>query len=344
MRAVILASGRGTRFDPLTKYRPKPLLPAANQPILRYLIQSLETVGFTDIIITLGYLAPQLENFLSILPHTIHLTQIAAPNWSHGPLASFTSAIPHIKDDEPFVLLPADLYISAKNLQSIIDNATDECAILYNPFQPRKGPVVQFDKDNHVTQFYISSTIEPTAKSSLPILYATPQLFNMIRETKVNQVTTIFEILQLWIKSGHSLCAIPIESETWFDVDFPSDLLDLNSHLIASAWPPTPTPLGEYIPPNTSIDEPLTDENLTIGEETQVIGPVLLDSRVKIGNRCTIGPGTSLGTHTIVQDNTALVNCITLPKTKVPPNAELRNTILDQQGNAIHGTKQNSHI
>lgn len=344
MRAVILASGRGARFNPLTKYQPKPLLPAANQPILRYLIQSIVEVGFTDIFITLGYLAPQIENFLSTLPNNIPLTKVHAPNWSQGPLESLTSVIPYLEKDEPFVLLPADLYLSATILRCIINNEADECAVLYDPYQSRKGPTLQLDKDNLVTQFDMSSIIEPTARSSLPVLYATPQLFNMMRETKGHQATTVFELLQLWIETGHFLHAIPIAAETWLDVDIPSDLINLNSHLLTTAWPPVPTPLGEYIPPNASLAGSFANENLTIGEQTQVIGPVLLDPDVKIGHRCTIGPGTCLGAHTIVQDNTALVHCITLPHTKVPPNAELQNTILDPQGNALHGNLRTSQF
>jgi len=30
--AVVLAAGEGFRLRPLTKYRPKPMLPAGNQP------------------------------------------------------------------------------------------------------------------------------------------------------------------------------------------------------------------------------------------------------------------------------------------------------------------------
>jgi NDP-sugar pyrophosphorylase family protein len=341
--AVILASGSGERFNPLTTYRPKPLLPAANQPILRYLIQSIVEAGFTKIIITLGYLAQQIEEFLSTLPNNIPITQVLATNWSKGPLASLNSVVPYLEEDEPFVLLPADLYISATSLQCIIKNNVSECAVLYDPHQSRKGPVIQLGKDNLVTKFYMSSILEPAAKSSLPVLYTTPKLFSMMQESKGRHATTVFELLTLWIETGHQLHAIPIKEETWFDVDIPSDLINLNRYLLTTTWPPSPTPIGEYIPQNTPIVEPLTSDTLTIGEQTQVIGPTLLDPYVQIGNRCTIGPYTCLGNHTIIQDNTVLSNCITLPHTKVPPNAELENTILDPQGNAIHGTLLSSN-
>jgi len=344
LRAVILASGRGARFDPITKFRPKPLLPAANQPILRYLLQSIITAGFTDIIITLGYLAPQIERYLSTLPKSIPLTRINAPNWSKGPLSSLTSAIPYLDGDEPFILLPADLYISATNIRQVLDGKSDEFAILYDPRKSPEGPVLKLGKDNLVTKFSMFSTIESNAKSILPILYSTPQLFSLMKEPSGNKATTVFELLQLWIKKGHSIRAIPIEAETWFDVDFPIDLINLNNHLLTTAWPPSPTPSGKYIPSNTQLAGSLTTEILSIGEKTQVKGPVLLDVGIEIGNRCKIGPCTSIGANTIVEDNTVLSHCITLPQTKVPCNVELQNTILDQEGNVIHGNHLSSHI
>ncbi len=343
LRAVILASGRGARFDPITKFRPKPLLPAASQPILRYLLQSIMAAGFTDIIITLGYLAPQIENFLSTLPSNISFNPVFASKWFKGPLSSLTSAIPYL-DDEPFVLLPADLYISATNIRHILDSTEDEFAILYDPNKSPTGPVVKLGKDNLVTKFSMFSTIESNAKPILPILNSTPQLFSLMKEPPGNKATTVFELLQLWIKKGHSIKAIPIETETWFDVDFPIDLINLNNHLLTTAWPPTPIPSGEYIASNTHLDGPLNNESLSIGEQTQVKGPVLLGIDIEIGNKCTIGPGTSLGANTIVEDNTMLSHCITLPHTRVPSNAELRNAILDQEGNIIHGSPQTKKI
>lgn len=53
--AVVLAAGEGTRLRPLTKYRPKPMLPAANRPILEYVLDALVNVGVEDIHIVVGY-------------------------------------------------------------------------------------------------------------------------------------------------------------------------------------------------------------------------------------------------------------------------------------------------
>ena len=48
MKAIILAAGYATRLYPLTKDRPKALLPIAGKPILDYIVDEIETIDEAD--------------------------------------------------------------------------------------------------------------------------------------------------------------------------------------------------------------------------------------------------------------------------------------------------------
>ena len=48
MKAMILAGGYATRLYPLTKDRPKPLLPVAGKPMIEYIIEKLEDIKEID--------------------------------------------------------------------------------------------------------------------------------------------------------------------------------------------------------------------------------------------------------------------------------------------------------
>jgi mannose-1-phosphate guanylyltransferase len=61
MKAVILAGGRGTRLRPYTMVLPKPLIPVGNQPVLELLIKRLRKFGFSEVIITTGYLGSLIK-------------------------------------------------------------------------------------------------------------------------------------------------------------------------------------------------------------------------------------------------------------------------------------------
>jgi NDP-mannose synthase len=63
MKAVILAGGLGTRLRPYTTVLPKPLMPVGDKPILEILIRQLSSYGYSDINISVGYLASLIEAY-----------------------------------------------------------------------------------------------------------------------------------------------------------------------------------------------------------------------------------------------------------------------------------------
>lgn len=63
MQAVILAAGKGLRLRPFTENSPKPLIPIAGRPLIKYTLQSLPD-EITEIIIVIGYLGEQIKSHL----------------------------------------------------------------------------------------------------------------------------------------------------------------------------------------------------------------------------------------------------------------------------------------
>jgi mannose-1-phosphate guanylyltransferase len=64
MKAMILAAGLGTRLEPMTKIRPKPLFPVLNRPLLGIIIEQIQRMGATGIIVNAHHLAEQVERFV----------------------------------------------------------------------------------------------------------------------------------------------------------------------------------------------------------------------------------------------------------------------------------------
>jgi len=63
MRAVILAGGQGTRLRPYTTVFPKPMVPVGEHPILEILLRKLAREGFTDVTLSVGYLAELIRAY-----------------------------------------------------------------------------------------------------------------------------------------------------------------------------------------------------------------------------------------------------------------------------------------
>jgi len=63
MKAVIMAGGEGTRLRPLTSNQPKPMIPVANKPMMEHIVKLLREHGFTDIVVTVAFLANTIRTY-----------------------------------------------------------------------------------------------------------------------------------------------------------------------------------------------------------------------------------------------------------------------------------------
>jgi glucose-1-phosphate cytidylyltransferase len=63
MKVVILCGGKGTRLREETEYRPKPMVPIGNRPILWHIMKIYAACGFTDFVLCLGYKGDMIKDF-----------------------------------------------------------------------------------------------------------------------------------------------------------------------------------------------------------------------------------------------------------------------------------------
>jgi len=106
MQAVILAGGRGRRLLPYTTVLPKPLMPIGDHPILEVILRQLERAGFTDVIISTGYLHELIQAYLAGNPHPglrIRCSHEDVPLGTVGPL----HLIPDL--EETFLVMNGDI-------------------------------------------------------------------------------------------------------------------------------------------------------------------------------------------------------------------------------------------
>lgn len=102
-----MAGGRGTRIAELFPDIPKPLIPVDGMPILEREIRSLASQGFTDIILTVGYLANKIMTYFedgSKFGVNIDYYVEETPLGNAGALFRLRDKI----GNEPFFLLNAD--------------------------------------------------------------------------------------------------------------------------------------------------------------------------------------------------------------------------------------------
>jgi glucose-1-phosphate cytidylyltransferase len=75
MKVVILCGGKGTRLREETEYRPKPMVPIGNRPILWHIMKIYATCGFNEFVLCLGYKGEMIKDFFrNYLWMTSHVT------------------------------------------------------------------------------------------------------------------------------------------------------------------------------------------------------------------------------------------------------------------------------
>lgn len=63
MKVVILCGGKGTRLREETEYRPKPMVPIGNHPILWHIMKTYASYGFKEFILCLGYKGEIIKDY-----------------------------------------------------------------------------------------------------------------------------------------------------------------------------------------------------------------------------------------------------------------------------------------
>jgi glucose-1-phosphate cytidylyltransferase len=130
MKVVILCGGLGTRLREETEFRPKPMVPIGNRPILWHIMKFYAHYGFKEFILCLGYKGEVIKEYfynyqwhrndvtlrLGAKPEITYLTHHPEEDWQVTLLDTGQStltggrvrrALAHIPDDE-FLLTYGD--------------------------------------------------------------------------------------------------------------------------------------------------------------------------------------------------------------------------------------------
>lgn len=109
MKAMILAAGLGTRLEPLTQVRPKPLFPVLNRPLLGISIEQLRRIGATAIIINAHHLAEQVERYVGRGEWGLQAEVRVEPDIL-GTGGGIKNCADFLRDAPFFVVVNADVY------------------------------------------------------------------------------------------------------------------------------------------------------------------------------------------------------------------------------------------
>lgn len=329
MKACIMCGGEGTRLRPLTFERPKPCIPIANRPSIVHLVTHLANLGFTDIVITIGYLGDEIQKALgdgslygatiTYVPEKIKL----------GTAGSVKNAEEYL-NDAPFLVVGGD-HMTDLNVLEFYREHMNSSAItsigLISIEDPREFGIAELDASLRIRRFRekpspgeIFSNLASTG-----IYVCDPKIFEFIpKDTKFDFAKDLFPLL---MEKGYQLNGW-LARGNWTDVGNPAMLR------AAEKWKlqenATTSVAGTLNVKDAHITGPVRfSDGITLGADSRVVGPVFIGSGVTIGENVIIGPYTSIGENVLIKNNAKIFSSSIYNGVVVGANTTISGSIID---------------
>lgn len=291
MQAMILAAGYGTRLLPYSKYRPKPLFPLLNIPLLHLHIELLRGTGFDHIVVNCHYLCAQIRAALQ----GIHDIILIEEEHILGTGGALRNAGAYFRD-EPLLVTNGDIYHNIdlaklyrqhKQGGAQVSLAVHDCP-RFNGLQVEKDTVLSFDA---------AEVSDALAFTGIHVL--DPSVLQAIGGGK----SCILERYRGMLAEKSAIAAVRVDDRYWRDMGTPADYLALHGQLLVGKAPP----LGRL---QQRVAAPFyIDGGAELGNNLNMVEWCSI-GRAKIGNNVTI-------TRSVIWDGAAIADGSTVTDTIV---------------------------
>ncbi len=286
---MILAAGFGTRLLPYSGFRPKPLFPLLNIPLLRLQINELRRAGIRRILVNCHHLSRQIEEAVADLDDLVVLKE----KQILGTGGALRNALDHLEDG-PLLVVNGDIYHTV-DLRALIEQyvVCGSKVLLAVHDYPRFNSL----------EVEGESIVGFTAENCSPALAFTglhvidPQI---LKEMSKNSYSCIIDRYRQLLMNNERIAAVRVDECYWRDIGTPADYLDLHGCLLQQRVPCLP---GLQAPISGSI---LVDEQARVGrgvhmEEWSCIGKAVIGNNVSI-RRSVVWDGAVIADGTVLAD------------------------------------------
>jgi glucose-1-phosphate thymidylyltransferase len=317
--AVVLAAGEGTRLRPLTRNRPKPMLPAANRPILEHVLDALVDAGLERIVLVVGYRRERVQEYFGPSYRNVPLEYVV----QHKQLGS-GHALLQARDtvDGPLLVVNGDQITEASSVRSVLDTFAEETApavmaVLERRDASKYGAITLRDRD-------IDAIVEKPDTDEYRLMnggiYAFEEsIFDAVGETERHEgelslTETIANIVATERVRGVRTGGL------WVDATYPWDLLEVAAEVLAR---------GRVVEPEATEGVWL-DDDARVHDDATLRPPVVVGPDCEIAPGAVVGPDVSLGQNVTVGANATVERTVLDADTRVEAGSTLRDAVIGQ--------------
>lgn len=324
--AVVLAAGEGTRLRPLTRNRPKPMLPAANRPILEHVFDALVTAGIERIVTVVGYKRDRVQNHFGPdydgVPIT-YVTQRKQLGSGHA-LAQARSEV-----DDAMLVLNGDRLIDAGTIAAVADRYTEtgdpSMAVIkqrdtsrYGAVELRDGDVETLvEKPREGEYHLINGGVYAFSTAIFDAIDSTPRTAGELRLTD-----TLESLIERERVRGVEVDGM------WVDATYPWDLLTVAREVLSRG----------------RLDETAREDGVWIADTARVHDSAVVQPPAVVGPDCevdagaVIGPETAIGSNVTIGANTVVRQSVIDSDTRLDAGSTIIDTVTGQSVKLGAGT------
>jgi mannose-1-phosphate guanylyltransferase/phosphomannomutase len=326
MKAVVMAGGSGSRLRPLTVGRPKPMVPLVNKPVLAHILDLLKHHDFSEVIITVQYLADHIEDYFgdgSSLGLSIHYSVEEIPLGTAGGVKNAQQFL-----DETFLVISGDA-LTDVDLSDVLRFHRERGALatltLKSVSDPLEYGIVTTDDQGNITQFLEKpgwgQVISDTVNTGMYILE--PKVLDLMEPNKAYDFSK--DIFPILLSDSEPLCGY-VADGYWCDIGnigaymkATADVLegrvrhiDLENHIGGGVW----TGYGVEIAPDAAL-----------------YGPIYLGNEVKVKGGVVIHGPAVVRDYTIIDNRVQIERSVIWRNCYVGESAEVRGAVVARQCN-----------
>ncbi|RNJ27138.1 sugar phosphate nucleotidyltransferase [Halosegnis longus] len=312
---VVLAAGEGTRLRPLTRTRPKPMVPVCNRPILEYVLDALIDAGISELVLVVGYKHDRVQNHIGSTYRDRPVTYVHQRKQlgSGHALLQARNAV-----DGPFVSVNGDRVIDPQMVADVLDGFDGETPTMAvrehaNAAEYPNG-AVRLDGER-VTEL-VEQPDGPYRLINAGV-YAFPAgWFDRLAETERRDGDLYLPDAIVELAAERAVVGVRTEG-LWVDITYPWDLLTATRRLLGAG----------------RVDEQSHEPGLYVHETARVHEnatlqrPVVVGPDAEIAGGVVVGPDTALGRNVTVEANATIEGSLVGGDTRLGPGATVRDCV-----------------
>ena len=334
--AVVLAAGEGTRLRPLTRNRPKPMLPAADRPILEHVFDALIGAGIERLHVVVGYKRDRVQDHFGPTYRNVPVNYVPQDK-QLGSGHALLQARDAVSEEDGFLVVNGDQVIERQMVADVLDAFEDDdgsatLAVTEQADVSRYGAVVM-DGDRVVELVEKPDTDEYRLLNA-GVYAFDPTIFDAIEDTpRVQGELALTDTLVRLIDGEHGrndsdgpsdadgpTIRGVVTEELWEDATYPWDLLDVSRDLLLH---------GRVTEPEREESVWVAD-SATVHDDAILQGPVVVGPDTEVRPGAVVGPYAALGRNATVGANAVVSRSVLDTDARLGPNSTLLDCVTGQ--------------